>query len=196
MWQLAFMQKPCTVVLSYSPYMQRNSRHPSDPIQSRMIFLGQNRLGIFKAVVSREVVSRQCQVKLEESLLTPIKILSLEYESEAESSVGSVLLVQEQSLPTLPPLTPISSSSSSLLPYTMSQPNYSTIIRQLQEQVEVLTTQLAERTGGVGGGAAVNIKVAKLQVFDRILSKVLGFVIACKLYLRIKMNKTALEEQI
>ena len=62
--------------------------------------------------------------------------------------------------------------------------------------MEVLTTQLAERTGGVGGGAAVNIKVAKLQVFDRILSKVLGFVISCKLYLRIKMNKTALEEQI
>ena len=59
-----------------------------------------------------------------------------------------------------------------------------------------MTAQLAGRTGGVGGGAVVNIKVAKPQVFDRILSKVLGFVIACKLYLRIKMNKTALEEQI
>ena len=72
-------------------------------------------------------------MKLEESLLTPVEILSLKYESEAESSIGSVLLAQEQSLPTLPPLTPISSSSSSLLPYTMSQPNYPTIIRQLQE---------------------------------------------------------------
>jgi len=59
-----------------------------------------------------------------------------------------------------------------------------------------LTAQLAGRTGGVGGGAAVNIKVAKPQVFDRILSKILGFVMVYKLYLKIKMNGTALKEQI
>ena len=59
-----------------------------------------------------------------------------------------------------------------------------------------MTAQLAGRTGGVGGGAAVNIKVAKPQVFDGILSKVLGFVMAYKLYLKMKMNRTALEEQI
>ena len=59
-----------------------------------------------------------------------------------------------------------------------------------------MTAQLAGRTGGVGGGVAVNIKVAKPQVFDEILSKVLGFVMAYKLYLKMKMNGTALEEQI
>jgi len=130
-------------------------------------------------------------VGLEESLLVPTEISSSEYKSEAESSTRLVLLAQEQSLPTLPPLTPISSlPPPPPPPYTMSQPNYPVIIRQLQEQVEALTAQLAGRTGEVGRGTTVNTKVAKPQVFDGTSSKVSGFVMACKLYLRVKMNGT------
>jgi len=62
--------------------------------------------------------------------------------------------------------------------------------------MEVLTAQLAERAEGVGGSAVVNTEVAKPQIFNRTLSKVSGFVMACKLYLRMKMNGIALEKQI
>ena len=123
------------------------------------------------------------------------EMLSLEYESETESNAGSVLLAQLSQLTPLP-LIPISSSLSPPPPYTMSQPDYSAIIRQLQEQVEVLTAQLAGRAGGVGGDAAINTEVAKLQVFDEISLKVSGFVTAYKLYLKMKMNRIALEKQI
>jgi len=60
----------------------------------------------------------------------------------------------------------------------MSQSNYTTIIRRLQEQI----TALLEQVAGGGRGRAANLEVAKPQVFDGIPSKVLGFVTACKLY--------------
>jgi len=41
-----------------------------------------------------------------------------------------------------------------------------------------------------------NIEVAKLQIFNGTTEKVSEFLMACKLFIRIKMREVAVEEQI
>ena len=42
----------------------------------------------------------------------------------------------------------------------------------------------------------IQIKVARPQVFDRSSRKMVRFIIVCKLYIRIKMRRVVVEEQI
>ena len=72
------------------------------------------------------------------------------------------------------------------------QPDYSAIIRQLQKQITTLSKQVARRAER----EAANLEIVKLQVFDGTLSKVLGFVMACKLYSKAKMRGVSLKKQI
>ena len=60
----------------------------------------------------------------------------------------------------------------------------------------MLTAQVEGRAERGGGEVAMSTEVAKPQVFDRTSSKVLGFVMAYKLYVKIKLREIALEEQI
>jgi len=74
----------------------------------------------------------------------------------------------------------------------MSQPNYPAIIKQLQEQITTLSKQVAVREGE----GATSMEVAKPQMFDGASSKISGFVMVCRLYIRMKIRETSLEEQV
>jgi len=139
-------------------------------------------------------------VGLEEGPLSHTEIISSsEYESDTETSAGSVL-----PLYTSPP--PTSSSPShidSSPPYNMSQIDFHTIIRQQQEQLAAMQAQIqALLAGGVGGqegrqeGRNGGGEIAKPQIFDGSSAKVGGFISACKLYIRMRMRGESVERQV
>ena len=49
---------------------------------------------------------------------------------------------------------------------------------------------------GVGGNASAATEVAKPQTFDGTPSKFSRFVAACKLYIRMRLRESSVEEQI
>ena len=67
----------------------------------------------------------------------------------------------------------------------------------MQAQIQTLLVggageEAVPREIGRGGGG----EVAKSQIFNGTLSKVAGFITACKLYIRIKMREELIEEQV
>jgi len=87
----------------------------------------------------------------------------------------------------------------------MSQYNYPTIIRQLQEQ---LAAQQAQIQALLEGGAVAerqvreepermaNLDVTKPQLFNGASSKVSAFVTGYKLYIRNRLVRATVEEQV
>ena len=61
-------------------------------------------------------------------------------------------------------------------------------------QIQALLAEGAVARSTGGGGEAT--EVAKPQIFNSTLLKVLGFISACKLYIRMKMREESVEEQI
>ena len=86
----------------------------------------------------------------------------------------------------------------------MSQYNLHVIIRQQQEQLAAMQAQIqaliagGATVGRVGEGhnTGTNMEVARPPVFNGEAEKVGGFIIAYKLYLRMKMRKATVEEQV
>ena len=59
----------------------------------------------------------------------------------------------------------------------------------------MLTAQV-EGGAGRGGGTSAAIEVAKPQTFDGTPSKVARFIEACKLYVRMRLKESTVEEQV
>jgi len=137
-------------------------------------------------------------------LLLLTEISSSEYKLEGETSIGSALPLYTTLLPSLPPLL----SSPSPITYNMSQINLYKIIRQQQEQLAAIQAQIQAllAVGEVGAGSTERktmgsnigsqIEVAKPAIFNEEAERVGGFVIACRLYLRMKMREATVKEQV
>jgi len=89
----------------------------------------------------------------------------------------------------------------------MSQNNLHEIIRQQQEQMVAMQAQIQALLAAVGGGAGAgdivrgsndgsHMEVAKPAIFNGEAGKVGGFITACRLFLRIKMRRNTVEEQV
>jgi len=64
----------------------------------------------------------------------------------------------------------------------------------MQTQIQALLVVMKRVTGKPNTGS--NIEVAKLPVFSRKTEKVGGFIMGCRLYLKIKMRKVMVEKWI
>ena len=85
----------------------------------------------------------------------------------------------------------------------MSQINLHEIIRQQQEQLAAMQVQIQALLAAQGGGGAgtgpntgAHMEVAKPAIFNGEAEKVGGFIMACRLYLKMKMRGTSVEEQV
>ena len=86
----------------------------------------------------------------------------------------------------------------------MSQLNLHEIIRQQQEQLAAMQAQiqaLLAAQGGAGGGAergltGSKVEVATPAIFNREAGKVGGFIMACRLFVRMKLRGATVEEQV
>jgi len=87
----------------------------------------------------------------------------------------------------------------------MSQNKLHAIIHQQQEQLAAMQVQIQALLAAGGGGVergttgtntGPHIEVAKPAIFNGEAGKVGGFVMACRLYLRMKMREVTVEEQV
>jgi len=84
----------------------------------------------------------------------------------------------------------------------MSQLNLHEIIRQQQQQLAAMQAQIQALLVTQGGGEArgsnmeSHMEVAKPAIFNGEAAKVEGFITACRLFLRIKLRGTTVEEQM
>ena len=87
----------------------------------------------------------------------------------------------------------------------MSQLNLHEIIRQQQEQLAVMQAQIqallaVQREAGAGGEAGgsnmeSHMEVAKPAIFNGEAGKIGGFIMACRLFVKMKMKENMVEEQ-
>ena len=93
------------------------------------------------------------------------------------------------------------------LSYNMSQQssiNLEQLVRQQQEQIAILQALIVqaglEKKGTVVAvsqpSIGSNIKEAKLQMFNMEAEKILGFLMVCRLYIRIKIRNILVEKQV
>ena len=85
----------------------------------------------------------------------------------------------------------------------MSQINLHEIIRQQQEQLAAMQAQIQALLAVQGGGGAgtepnteAHMEVAKPAIFNGEAGRVGGFIMVCRLYLKMKMRGTSVEEQV
>jgi len=64
----------------------------------------------------------------------------------------------------------------------------------MQAQIQALLAR--RREGESRGGEGAHKEVAKLPVFSEEVGKVLGFITACKLYIKARMLEATVEEQV
>jgi len=87
----------------------------------------------------------------------------------------------------------------------MSQINLHEIIHQQQEQLAAMQAQIqallvatrgagSTERGATGPNTGSHMEVAKPAIFNGEAGKVEGFVIVCRLYLRMKMREATVEE--
>jgi len=86
----------------------------------------------------------------------------------------------------------------------MSQINLHEVIQQQQKQLAVMQAQIQALLAAAGGAGSTemgsnmgpHMEVAKPAIFNGEAEKVGGFITACRLFLRIKLRGTMVEEQV